>query len=85
MRSFLYRLYIRLMWLNVAVRRLGFQLYLHSRKDRLAGADLSFLDLSRIRLRVDGGGPDHARPPCSKVSTVPVPRELVPRSLQRAS
>ena len=50
MRTLMYRLYLAMHRANLAVRKRLFQLYLNSRKHKLAGADLSFLDLSGANL-----------------------------------
>jgi uncharacterized protein YjbI with pentapeptide repeats len=50
-QDFLYQ--IRRFFLNIEVarHRRRYQRYLNGRKDKLAGADLSYLDLSRLNLR----------------------------------
>ena len=45
-----YRLYLALHRADLAVRKRLFQIYLNSRKQKLAGADLSFLDLRGANL-----------------------------------
>jgi uncharacterized protein YjbI with pentapeptide repeats len=46
-----YRINFMVLQAGLAWRRLLFQVYINKRKASLAGADLSFLDLSRLNLR----------------------------------
>jgi uncharacterized protein YjbI with pentapeptide repeats len=46
-----FRMRLMMIRAELTVRRLLFQVYLNRRKARLAGADLSFLNLSRLNLR----------------------------------
>jgi uncharacterized protein YjbI with pentapeptide repeats len=49
-RNLRYRLYLAMHRADLAVRKRLFQIYLNSRKQKLAGADLSFLDLRGANL-----------------------------------
>jgi uncharacterized protein YjbI with pentapeptide repeats len=50
-QDLLYRIRLFFFNIDIARRRRRFQRYIDKRKDHMAGADLSYLDLSRLNLR----------------------------------
>ena len=51
MQDFFFRIRLAFFNLHLAIRRRRFQRYMNHRKDHLSGADMSYLDLSRLNLR----------------------------------